>query len=47
MLTNGNNYLGGTLALDPDDPDIVWAVITGGRLMKYDLTTFNNYTFSY
>lgn len=47
MVSNGNNHLGGTLALDPDDPDIVWAVITAGRLMKYDLTTFNNYTYSY
>ncbi|MEL6345749.1 MAG: hypothetical protein AAFV53_21750 [Myxococcota bacterium] len=47
MLSNANNYLGGTLALDPDDPDIFWAVITGGRLMKFDLTTFNNYTYSY
>ncbi len=41
------NYIGyGPMFLDPDDPDILWFMLSGGALLKYELSTFNNYIFS-
>ena len=47
VLTNMNSMLEAPLWLDPDDNDIVWLVITGGALVKYELSSFNAYAHSY
>ncbi len=47
MLSNSNSINYGPALLDPYDPNIVWAVLKGGALMKLELSTFNNYVFSF
>ncbi|MFT6232926.1 MAG: hypothetical protein ACJAZO_003444, partial [Myxococcota bacterium] len=37
----------GAVVLDPEDNNIVWAVLKGGGLMKMELSTFNNYMHSF
>ncbi len=41
MLGNSNVVNRGGLVLDPQDPDIVFAVLGTGALMKMELSTFN------
>ena len=40
-LHNGNYHGFGPFALDPDNPDIAWFVISGGGLLKMEWSTFN------
>lgn len=40
-LANGNYHGNGPFALDPDDPDIAWFIISGGGLVKVEWSTFN------
>ena len=47
MLSNANSINYGPVRLDPDDNNIVWAVLKGGSLMKLELSTFNNYIHSF
>ena len=47
VLTNGNSIGNGAFVLDPDDNDIVYAVLKSGGLMKLELSTFNNYVMSF
>lgn len=47
MLSEGHGVFYGAFVLDPDDPDIVYGVLKAGGLMKLELSTFNNYIFSY
>jgi len=47
MLTNGNSIGHGGVILDPDNSDIVFAVLRSGGLMKLELSTFNNFVFSW
>ena len=47
MLTNGNGIHYGGVILDPDNNDIVFAVLRSGGLMKMELSTFNNFVFSW
>jgi len=47
MLTNGNSINYGGVILDPDNNDIVFAVLRSGGLMKMELSTFNNFVFSW
>lgn len=40
-------YIGyGPMFIDPDDPDILWFLVGGGALLKFEISTFNNYIFS-
>ena len=45
-LAQGNTLNFGPMVMDPQDPDILWFVIKGGALLKFELSTFNNYIFS-
>ena len=48
VLTNGGNaLLEGPIWLDPDDNNIVWLVINGGALIKFELSSFNAYIHSF
>ena len=41
------NTLGyGPMYMDPDDPDILYFVLVGGALLKFEISTFNNFLFS-
>lgn len=41
------NTLGyGPMFVDPDDPDILYFVLVGGALLKFEISTFNNFLFS-
>ncbi|PKN54002.1 MAG: hypothetical protein CVU56_28865 [Deltaproteobacteria bacterium HGW-Deltaproteobacteria-14] len=46
-LGNGNTIGYGGVVLDPDDNDIVYAVLKSGGLLKMELSTFNNYVHSW
>ncbi len=46
-LTNGNSIGYGGVVLDPDNNDIVYAVLKSGGLLKMELSTFNNYVVSW
>jgi hypothetical protein len=48
MLGSNSNSIGyGGFILDPDNNDIVFAVLKSGGLMKMELSTFNNFVFSW
>ena len=44
VQTNTTGY--GPMFMDPDDPDILYFVLVGGALLKYEISTFNNFIFS-
>ncbi len=47
LLSNGHSINYGGVVLDPADPNIVYAVLKSGGLMKMELSTFNNYVYSW
>lgn len=47
MLGNGNSIGYGGVVLDPADPDILYAVLKSGGLMKMELSTFNTFVYSF
>lgn len=46
-LSNGRSIGHGGFVLDPMNNDIAYAVTKGGELLKYELSTFNNYVHSF
>lgn len=45
-LANANTLGHGAFGMDPDDNDIFYFVISGGALVKFERSTFNNYIMS-
>lgn len=46
-LHNGNHHGNSAFALDPNDPDIAWFILSGGALLKMEWSTFNGNITSY